>query len=143
MAKKRMARGVQYNSWCAHLIQALEDLGGEANVGEIREHLAQSDDPFVKEKVQNVRTWESVANLVLTTNTDGKGHDVFQRVGIGRYRLKGASPEWKEVRDKIQSMLRMRQAGKGLTPESVEVESHFEEGRESTDVRFVFKVKKG
>jgi len=143
MAKKRMPRGTVHNSWCAHLIQALEDLGGEATTGEIFENLERSGNPVIKERIRQRKGWKSTATQMLGGNCDGTGHDVFQRVERGRYRLKGIPPVRVKLKDELEGMLRLFRGIPDLTLKSVEVESHVEEGKESVDVRYICSVNKG
>ncbi|MCJ2555755.1 MAG: hypothetical protein LN415_01425 [Candidatus Thermoplasmatota archaeon] len=129
-------------TWSAFIAQVLEELGGEANLPAIYEHIEASRSAFIQKKVEQGLNWRMEVRATLSGEGDGRGQDVFRSVGRGWWRLRGVPISDRMVVKEIRKTLRMLGKVKDIELDRIELESHLNErNRESRDLRFVYRMK--
>ena len=129
-------------TWSAFIAQVLEELGGEASLPAIYEHIEARKSAFIQKKVEQGLNWRTDVRATLSGEGDGRGRDIFRSVGRGWWRLRGVPLSDRMVVDEIRKTLRMLRKVKDIELDRIELESHLNErNRESRDLRFVYRMK--
>ena len=129
-------------TWSAFVAQVLEELGGEANLPSIYEHIEAGKSAFIQKKVEQGLDWKTEVRATLSGHADGRGQDVFRSTGRGWWRLRGVPISDRMVVDEIRKTLRMLRKVKDIELDRIKLESHLNErNRESRDLRFVYRMR--